>query len=57
MCYIYIYSKISLNRLTMGPTLSGTSREVVGLALWAIVWDRIKAIDIGECSVCGGGWL
>ena len=29
--YIYIYSETSLNRPTMGPTLSSPFREVVGL--------------------------
>ena len=28
---MYIYSKASLNRPTMGPTISGLFREVVGL--------------------------
>ncbi len=29
--HTYIYSKASLNRPTMGPTLSGPIRDVVGL--------------------------
>ena len=29
--YMRIYSKTSLNRLTIGPTLSGPFREMVGL--------------------------
>ena len=49
----------------MGPPLNGPFREVVGLELeyhynditWAIVWDQNKAIDVGEWSICGGGWL
>ena len=27
------------------------------MSAWAIVWDRNKAIDIGEWSICGGGQL
>ena len=41
-----IYSKTSLNRLTMRPTLSGL-RELVGLGSQDICMDRNKAIDIG----------
>ena len=37
---IYIYNKTSLNRPNMGPTLGGRFRT--------IVWDRNKAINIGE---------
>ena len=32
-----LYSKISLNQLTIGPTLNGPFREVVGLGSWNIV--------------------
>ena len=36
--YIYnIYSKTSLNRLTMGPTLNGPFREVVTLGSLKII--------------------
>ena len=45
----------------MGPTLGGSFRDVVGLGsgiyVWAIVWDRNEAIDIGKLSICGGGYL
>ena len=46
-----MFGKASLNRPTMGPTWtwSGPYRGVV--------WDRNKTIDIGEWSICGGGWL
>ena len=45
--YIYIYSKISLNRPAMGATLNG---PVLGvrISLWVIPWNRNKAIDIRE---------
>ena len=39
--HIYIYSKASLNQPTMGPTLNGTFREVVGLGS--------KNIIMGHC--------
>ena len=48
----------------MGLALNGPFREVIGFGssmlhrlAWAIVWDPKKAIDIGEWSICGGGWL
>ena len=41
----------------MGPTLGGQFKEVIGLGSYNIVWDRNKAIDIGEWSVSGGGLL
>ena len=57
--YIYIHSKTSLGRATMGPTLTGpfmdqnnNQNTVIGH-----IWDRSKAVDIGEWSICGGGWL
>ena len=49
-----MYSKTSLNRLTMGPTLSGPIREVVDERSKAIVSDPDKGIGIGEWSICGG---
>ena len=45
--HMNIYSKTSLNRPTMGPTLSGQFREVVGLGSQDIyIWDLNEAIDI-----------
>ena len=60
------YSKTSLNRPTVGLTLNGPFREVIGLGsfeyhyngiVWVIVWDPNKASAIGEWSICGGGQL
>ena len=53
---IYIHSKISLNRLTIEPTLNGPHMEVVGLELEyrcngitrVILTDPNKVINIGE---------
>ena len=53
-----IYSKTSLNRPTMEPTLNGPFREVVclvRLCLQWISWDPNKAIDIEGWSICGCG--
>ena len=48
----------SINRPTMGPTLSGPFRGgwfmmEFRLSVWPIVWNRNKAIDIGEWLICG----
>ena len=54
----YKYSKTSLNRPTMEPTLSGRFRELeyhCNGIIWMIVRDTNKAIDTGEWSICGDG--
>ena len=57
------YSKTSLSRPAMEPTLNCPLRDVVGIESEfivmdnAIVWDTNKAIDIWEWSICGGGEL
>ena len=43
---VYICSKTSLNRPTMGPTLSGAFREVVGLGSWNISMGGSFGIEI-----------
>ena len=58
---VLVYSKPSLNRPTMGSILSDPFREVGGrlmeLELQWVIWDPNKAINIGEWSICGRGWL
>ena len=61
--WCFIYSKTSLNR----PILNGPFREVVGLGSYNNITmvlfgtlqnDRYRGVvDIGECSICGGGRL
>ena len=57
MVHLGIYSKTSLNRSTMRPTINGQFRKVVGLGnknsitmafVWMIVWDLNEAVNIGE---------
>ena len=56
---LHIKSTTSLYRPRMGSTLSGPFRKMMGLGVripaWEIVWDRKKAIDIGEWSIYRGG--
>ena len=56
---IVISYNIQLNlskRTTMGPTLNGPFREVIGLGSQNIVMAIIQD-PIGEWSICGGGQL
>ena len=55
------YSKIFLNRPTIGPTLNGPFKGGDRIRekeyhyndfIWAIVWYPNKVIDIGEWSIC-----
>ena len=61
-----MYSKTSLIRPTMGADFKWPIKVggwFRGLECWnngmywAIVWDPNKVVDIGEWSICGGGWL
>ena len=61
-----MYSKTSLSRPTMGPTLNSPFPEVVTFMeleycyngpVSAIVWDPNETLDIREWSICGGGQL
>ena len=61
---VLLYTKTSLNRLTMGPTLNGPLMEVLGFRelqyryndRWVIIWDPNKS-DRYRGVVDLGRWL
>ena len=53
---IVMYRKTSLNRPALGLILSGPFKEG-SVYIWAIVWNRNKAIDVRKWSNCEGSRL